>query len=193
MTTGVILAGGKNTRYPTLKGFIKVSGQTIIERNISLLRQVFSTVLISANDPMVYAEFALPVVQDEFLHYGPLSGIHACLKFTKQPIFVLTCDMPFVQIELIRLLKSLFKPNYDAVVPVFNAVSQPTLAIYNYSILQTLTDKLKKHKTSPQKFLREINTLFVPEDTFRHLDPQGRSFISINTPEDYERFIGLKS
>ena len=41
-------------------------------------------------------------------------------------------------------------------------------------------------KTSLIPFLREVNTYFINESDMRTIDPEGRSFVNINTVEDYE-------
>jgi hypothetical protein len=35
--------------------------------------------------------------------------------------------------------------------------------------------------------MEEINVLYIHEDVVRSLDPEGRSFVNINTVKDYQR------
>jgi molybdopterin-guanine dinucleotide biosynthesis protein A len=38
-----------------------------------------------------------------------------------------------------------------------------------------------------REFLKKIEVLYISEDEVRAIDPEGRSFVNINTVEDYER------
>ncbi|MBM4129070.1 MAG: hypothetical protein FJ243_02995 [Nitrospira sp.] len=38
-------------------------------------------------------------------------------------------------------------------------------------------------------FLTKIEVRYIPEDEVRALDPEGRSFVNINTPEDFIKEI----
>ena len=48
---GVVVAGGRNTRFGDIKAFAQVGGTRIIDRVISALRDVADAVVLSANDP----------------------------------------------------------------------------------------------------------------------------------------------
>ncbi|MCX8069408.1 MAG: NTP transferase domain-containing protein, partial [Thermodesulfovibrionales bacterium] len=72
--TGVLLAGGQNKRFPYLKGFIKVNGLTILEKNLGILKDLFQEVFLSANEPLPYLQFKAPIVKDLLPSTGPITG-----------------------------------------------------------------------------------------------------------------------
>ncbi|MFQ3573872.1 MAG: molybdenum cofactor guanylyltransferase, partial [Thermodesulfovibrionales bacterium] len=121
--SGAILAGGKNTRFPKIKAFIKIDGITIIEKNISILRHLFEEVIISANQTEIYKPFDVPIVQDSLPSRGPLTGIYSCLKVCRgNALFVVACDMPLVSKEIIITLCDYYlsvKGSVSALVPIF--------------------------------------------------------------------------
>ncbi len=193
--TGVILAGGENRRFPTLKGFIKIGDFTIIEKNLSLMKGMFDEVFISTNMPEKYFYLGVPLVGDALPSQGPMSGIYSSLINAKGDcVFVVACDMPFVSIEVIGFIKKMHfegvvNGDIDATIAVSNGEPQPLLGIYCKSVLPRLEDRILKGRTSMRRFLSEIKTNFIEESVIMTVDPEGRSFVNINTMEDYEKVV----
>lgn len=214
--TGVILAGGENRRFPMLKAFIEVEGTTIIERNLNILKGIFDEVFISTNMPEKYFYLGVPLIGDVFPSRGPMSGIYSLLINAKSDcIFVIACDMPFVKMELVSFIwerhievfkgglhKGDLKPplcvdpvrkglsnRVDATIPVYNGQPQPLLGVYCKTAFPRLGDCVLNEKTSMRRLLNGINTHFIEESDIMTIDPDGRSFVNINTMEDYERIV----
>ncbi len=193
--TAAILAGGENRRFPSLKAFIEIDGSSLIDRNLSLLHGLFDEVLISTNLPAAYFSLGAPLIGDIFPSAGPMSGIHACLlNAAHESIFVLACDMPFVRPELITLVcerhaVTACDTTLQATVPVFDNEPQPLLGVYRRNAVPLMEDGILHGRTSMRRFLREINTSFVPEALVRQADPSGISFTNINTIADYDRIV----
>ncbi|MEW6118066.1 MAG: molybdenum cofactor guanylyltransferase [Nitrospirota bacterium] len=198
-TTAVILAGGANRRYPTIKAFIKIGPTTIIERNLSLLGCLFNTVFINTNTPEVYARLGAPMIGDVLPSRGPMTGIHAALlNAGGDSVFVAACDMPFLNADVVSLIVERYREcssagPCDAVVPVFNGAPQPLCGVYAKSMLVLLEEGVMNDKASLKPLLSEVRTHFINEDVVRSIDPEGRSFANINTPEDYGRLIASSS
>jgi len=196
--TGVILAGGQNTRFPIQKGFISIKGIPIIERNLALMRSLFRYVLISTNMPEAYFSLGAPLVGDMLPSRGPMAGIYTSLINSRDPsIFVSACDMPFLDARVIRLVCEKYneqsnRDRIDAAVPVFDNEPQPLLGVYCNTVLPALEEGILNDKVSLRQFLKEIKVYFVDEADVRLVDPQGRSFVNINTVDDYEMISGEK-
>jgi molybdopterin-guanine dinucleotide biosynthesis protein A len=206
---GVVLAGGKNLRFPTLKSFIKIDNSTIIEKNLALLGDIFDEVFISANMPEKYFYLGVPLIGDVLPSRGPMSGIYSSLINAKSDcIFVIACDMPFVERDVVSFIckkhMEISKGGFhkgddkspsciDATIPVYNGQPQPLLGVYCKTALPYLeahlVDYVLKEKTSMRRLLTEINTHFIDESDIMTIDPDGRSFVNINTMEDYERTV----
>ncbi len=190
--TGAILAGGRNSRFPYLKGFIRIGGSTIIENNISVLKIYFDTVLISANDPKPYQGLNCPIVNDSVVSRGPLSGIYSCLEATgSECLFVTTCDMPFINGVLIETLCRAYletSRKFDALVPVYRDKVQPLFGIYSVSAMEAMKKAIFEDKVRMASFLREIDTHYMEVGGI--ISAQGErgemAFVNINTPEDLE-------
>lgn len=201
--SGVILAGGENRRFPALKAFIKIDNSTIIEKNLSLMEKIFGDVFISTNMPEKYFYLDVPLIGDVLPSRGPMSGIYASLINAKSDcIFVIACDMPFVETDVVSFICKkhieVFKGGLhkgdlkstlcvDATIPVYNGEPQPLLGVYCKTVLPYLEDCVLNKKTSMRRLLSEINTHFIEESDIMTMDPDGRSFVNINTMEDYEK------
>jgi molybdopterin-guanine dinucleotide biosynthesis protein A len=195
--SGVILAGGKNTRYPTIKSYIKIGDSTIIERNLRILKNIFEEVFISTNSPELYFRLGVPLFGDVIPSKGPMSGLYSLLSNIRNNcLFVVACDMPFVKESLISFICERHreisrKLDVDATIPVYKDEPQPLLGIYCKGIITHLKECVLKERTSLKKFLNEIRTYFIDYDEFSYLDPEGVSFININTEEDYKNIKSL--
>ena len=195
--TGVILAGGENRRFPTLKGFIKIGDSTIIEKNLSLMKGMFDTVFISTNMPEKYFHLGVPLLGDALPSQGPMSGIYSALINAKGDcVFAVACDMPFIKKEVISFIcdrhAGLRSQAIDAVIPIYNNEPQPLFGVYCKTALPYLEEGIVNKKTSLKRFLDKIKTDFIDESDIRKIDPEGRSFVNINTPEDYEKLIAIR-
>ena len=56
--TGIILAGGKNSRMGVNKAFLPIDGIRLIEKTLDIYRQIFNEIIIVTNDPLSYTEFS---------------------------------------------------------------------------------------------------------------------------------------
>jgi molybdopterin-guanine dinucleotide biosynthesis protein A len=195
--TAVILAGGLNARYPGPKGLIKIDGRSIMERNAALLRSVFDEVLISSNRPDIYGRFGSRVVVDALPSRGPMTGVYtALLNAGDDDVFVTACDIPFPSAGLIRLLcrrhmRLEAGDRRAATIPLFRGRPQPLFGIYGRVAIASMKEAILSDKVCLARFLDEIGAAYLPEADVRTVDPDGRSFININTPEDLEGISGI--
>lgn len=202
--TGVILAGGENRRMPQPKAFIKVNGKSIIERSIDIMKRLFNEIFIVTNQPEAYLHLGIPMLGDIYDVRGPMTGIFTSLINSKYPwVFVSACDMPFLNYELIRYMASK-KNNYEAVVPKSPLPSftkgglredyiEPLFAFYTKRLCRTMEKALTNGKTGLKDFLRNKKVRYVTSEEIRAIDPEGKSFINLNTPKDVELYSHPKA
>lgn len=196
--TAAILSGGENTRIPVLKGLLTINGKTIIERSLDVLSRVFSKIVINTNMPEIYFHFGVPLIGDIKKEKCPMTGVLSVLVATgEDSVFVVACDMPFISEELIRYMVASFKRQeargkgqVDAVIPVFNGKPEQLFGIYTKSVIKTMEDAMYKGQKSINGILNRLNVLYIGEEEVRSIDDDGRSFVNINTMEDYERIGG---
>ncbi len=210
----LILAGGENKRLSAVKGFLEIGGRRIIDSTVELLNTIFKRVVISTNTPELYFYLGVPMVGDIMKYRGPMTGILSALSSLKAPeIFVTACDMPFINPELvlfivnrweestksfphpkINVTPDTFHPSekrkWDGIIPLFEKRPQPLLGIYSKEIINSMEESIKNGETVLRQFLQKIKVLYIKEEEIRAIDPKGKSFVNINTPEDFEKEIG---
>jgi molybdopterin-guanine dinucleotide biosynthesis protein A len=181
--TGVLLAGGKSTRMGSDKINLKVSGQTVFERSLDFLQQLFSRVIIASNRPEL-ALPGIPAIPDIFPG-SALGGIFTGLKSAATDwVFVTPCDMPYPDSHIVELLFRLHK-GADAVVPLTPGGYEPVFAFYHKNCLPVFEDALKHGRKRifalyPQLNVRFLEWQNMPADW-------EKSMLNINTPQDLER------
>jgi molybdopterin-guanine dinucleotide biosynthesis protein A len=195
---GVILAGGENKRIPLLKGHIEINGQRIIDSNIKILKRFFDKVVISTNSPENYFYCGVPMIGDVIRQRGPLTGIFSVLLNTEDDIFIIGCDMPFIDERLIKYIIDKYKAQNSklkelhAVIPVFEGHPQPLFGIYSKGIIDTVERRLYAGQSGMRDLLTELKALYINEQEIKKIDPMGRSFVNINTMEDYKKIVNSK-
>lgn len=189
----LILAGGENKRFPMIKGFLEINGRRIIESNIKLLKGVFNKVIISTNNPELYFYLDAFIVGDAVTQRGPMTGIFSALiNPESSEVFVTACDMPYINVNLIKYIVEKWSEEWDAVIPIFEKKPQPLLGIYSKRIAEKMEEDINNGRRSIRGFLKEMHVLYINEEEVRAIDLEGRSFININTIEDYQKKIGGK-
>ena len=188
--TSIVLAGGENRRLPFNKSLIVIDGETIIDRILNVHRKFFKNIIISTNDPGTYFKYGTKMVGDVLDIRGPMTGMFSSMMSdSSQKYFISACDVPFLNEKLIEYIVSL-DSDRDAVVPEFNGEPQPLLGVYNKRLSDQLYESITGNKRGMRRFLGEINTYMIKEDKVREFDPEGRSFININTIEDLNKVQG---
>lgn len=183
--TGIILAGGKNSRMGANKAFLEIDGINLIEKTINIYRQIFNEIIIVTNDPLVYIEFAdAVIVTDIYKGKGPLGGIYTGLFYAyNSHAFVAACDMPFLNKDfIIYLIEQTGK--HDVIVPELPEGFQALHAIYSRNCLSHLKRMIDADKLKISGFYKEIRLLSIKEEKIKPFNKDGRLFLNINTPRD---------
>lgn len=181
---GVILAGGENKRMPVIKSFIEIEGEMIIHKQLTLMQALFCETMIITNDPGHYIHFKVPLIGDVFSLKGPLTGIVTALINSKTEwVFIIACDMPFINEKIIRHMASQ-RDGYECVVPFHDSHAEPLLAFYSKKTADAMEKALKRRERKIQTFLAYQRVKYIDESTIRSLCPYDRIFINLNTPDD---------
>ena len=80
--TGVILAGGRNTRFDGVnKAFLEVGQRTIFDLLYERLASLFTNLIVVTNSPEEYLDWDCEIVSDVYPASGSLVGLHTGLFF----------------------------------------------------------------------------------------------------------------
>ena len=187
--TAIILVGGKSRRMGTNKAFLTLKGKTFLERQIDILTKIFDNVIISANLPQEYEIFNVPVIVDIYPEKGPLGGIYTGLINSKSfYTFILACDMPFVEKDLITHLVSYTKSReYDVVIPQNGKQLEPLHAFYSKNCIAPIKNQLENNNLRIVDFFSQVKVKKVDMLSFISLNNHKRSLTNLNTMEEYKR------
>ncbi|VEN74164.1 Molybdenum cofactor guanylyltransferase [Candidatus Desulfarcum epimagneticum] len=187
--SGVILAGGMNTRFSGRnKAFLRVGGRPIIERALEAFSGLFDDIVIVAGDPLEYLEYDCHIVTDIFPVRSSLTGVHAGLFYAKNPhVFFSACDTPFIRKEVIELILDRVDPGADAVIPETPGGMETLCAVYSKRCLNAVEERLRQKRFKVLDVFRKRRVKKVPEKALRRADPGLISFVNINSPDDLER------
>jgi molybdopterin-guanine dinucleotide biosynthesis protein A len=184
----VILAGGLNTRMQGRnKAFLEIGGRTILDRLLQRLQSAFAEILLVTRQPEAYAGHCLRVVQDIYADRSSLTGIHAGLVNARAQFgFMVPCDTPFLQAELIGLLLDEVAPALDVVVPFFDGHYQPLCAIYSKKCIPVIEEQLTSGDYKIIHLFDRLNVKIVPVEKLKRADPDLLSFLNVNTPAAHD-------
>lgn len=182
--TGVILVGGKSRRMGQDKALLPVAGIPIVKRLIDCLQGCFNHLLLVGDQPERFASYGLQIVPDIYPG-SSLGGLYTGLKsVTTEHIFVTSCDIPFPNPELIRLI-SRQADSYDAVIPATQDGLEPLFARYRQSALPVMQSALEAGNYRITSVLEQLQILRIESDLLQAVDPDGRALLNINTPHEY--------
>lgn len=186
--TGVLLAGGKSRRMGEDKRFLLVGEQTLFERSCAVLRQQFEPIciVIAQDSPLLQTDMAM--VRDLIPDRGSLGGLYTGLWHAKTPhVFLAACDMPFIDPGLVRYMVAL-RGEADVVWACWRDHLQPTHAIYSRRCLPVLEEMVNRCELRIQDMGAHpsLRVRLVTEEEVRRIDPEGRSFLNINTSADLD-------
>jgi len=185
----IILAGGKSSRMGRNKALLPIGNLPMIQHLFERLRPLFDEVLISANDRTGYPALDATWVADAFRETGALGGMHSSLKaMQSQEAFVIGCDMPQPNLDLVGHLLSL-APDAEAVVPRIDGRPEPTHAVYARTVVPAIEEQLLAGRYKITGFFDQVRVRFVDEAELGRFDPALDSFVDLDTSEAYERFL----
>lgn len=187
----VILVGGKSSRMGRAKALLPFDNEPLIAHVVRRLKSWFPEIIVVAAPDQELPELSAVLVRDEIAYQGPVSGIYHGLKAaTKDVCFVTSCDAPFLNFELIdHLLEQI--SDYDVVVPFWQERFQPLHAIYRTSVVPLLKEQLERGELRPIFLYDKVRTRKIQEAEIRRLDPEGLSFLNMNSPADYDAALQL--
>ena len=186
--TGVILAGGQNSRLPgEKKTFRRIGDTMILERIFGLFSTLFKEVIIVVNEPRDFAGWDMTVVTDIVPCRCVLAGLHAGLFYASYPYaYVTACDTPFVKQDVVEYLVNQIDPRYDVIIPRTDDGLEPLSAVYSKKCIPLIEKNLEKKVFMIKKFFNKKKVKQIPVAKLKILDPDMRFIFNVNTPRDLE-------
>ena len=183
---GVILAGGKSSRFGSNKADARLGDKTLLEHTISKVEKNFLEVLIVSNKESIKINKKNVFLVKDFIkgQLGPLIGILSAMKWIEQNnkkykwIATFPCDTPFFDDSIIEKLKN--------------------CSISDDHLLFFLNSRKKRHNIFGLWSLKLIDVLEedIRSNNFRKVelwaDKIGVQKIEVNT-EGFDKFLNINT
>ena len=182
----IVLAGGKSTRLGRDKASEPLLGRPLLQHVIDRVSAVVDEIVVvcarGQQPPRVTSKAALSTVEDAYPETGPLGGICTGLAATRASrALAVACDMPLLSAALISELFERSR-SCDVVMPVLE-YPEPLHAVYSHACEEPMRHKLAAGQYKITGFLGAVKVCYVREDECRAFDPEGHSFLNVNTEE----------
>ncbi len=208
--TAIILSGGKSSRLGKDKAFVKVKAVTIFERQLNVLKKIFRKIIIVTDNPQKFRpykdfirkvcknisrEYSLEeinIIKDILPERGPLCGIlSGLIKSRSRHNFVIACDMPFLNENLIRyMIKK--KDGFDVVIPRIYRKFHPLFGVYSKSCIPGIKKLIKSDELRIRNIFGLVKCRFVAKKEIEKFDKNLLSLVNINTGKDYNSYNRMK-
>ncbi|MFO8100562.1 MAG: molybdenum cofactor guanylyltransferase [Dehalococcoidia bacterium] len=187
----IILGGGQSSRLGQAKLSLVIEGKGLLEQTIDRLGQLGEDIiLVLAQDqekPNLSTSPPVKIVTDLYYGKGPLVGIHSGLRASgDEQCVAVACDMPFLNIDLLRYMKELSE-DFDVVIPKVEGELEPLHAIYSKNCLPVIEDMIARDDLRIRHMLERVRVRYLEEDEIDPFDPAHLSWFNINTPQDLQR------
>jgi molybdopterin-guanine dinucleotide biosynthesis protein A len=186
--TGAILAGGISRRLGQDKVTLPLGGKPLALWVHQALAPLVAGCWLITNQPLAHLALGLPILTDLRPFQGPAGGLLTALFFARTPwVLAAAVDNPFLAPALLaELAARAGRTSRPAVVCRSPRGLEPFPGVYSVRLLPALQDFLRADRR-PTRFLEVCRPQIVPAAAVSALDPDGRSFFNLNTPEDLRR------
>jgi molybdopterin-guanine dinucleotide biosynthesis protein A len=172
MFSAAILNGGRASRFGGRdKSTLLVDGRTIRDRQVAELSRVTTDLLIVSRDIVPGC--------------GPLGGLHTALTDARgDAVFVVACDMPFIDAPLVEYLLGLTR-EAEAVVPRTERGYHPLCAAYTRSCLPAVARRLAQRQLKMTDLFADVRTRVVTSEEIDRFGDRNRLLANVNTQAEY--------
>jgi molybdopterin-guanine dinucleotide biosynthesis protein A len=185
--SGIVLAGGRSSRFGASKLDADLDGLTVLDRTIERLRPIVDGLLVIGR---AGSRPGVRFVDDARPFEGPLVGLAAGLQIAKtELVIVVGGDVPLVEAAVLGLLlERLQRGSGGAVVLHDGGGPRPLpMALRREIAHRAASAAIVADERSLRALLGRLDVEVVPEAEWRGLDPEGDSLLDVDTPADLER------
>lgn len=191
-TAAVVLAGGRSSRFGSDKTRAVVRGTTLLERVLDVAGPLVDEVVVVGH----WAPPGVRMLHEPTPDLGPLAGLaHGLRHVAADHALVLAGDHPLLEPALLRLLLARGaglrdaggSPDAvvpDAVVPLGPDGPEPLVACYRTALADAADERIARGRRSVRGFLETLQVDLVDRSVWSQVDPDGRSFLDIDSAED---------
>ncbi len=187
---GLVLAGGQSRRLGRDKTRLVLSGRSLLERAVALLRAVSVEAWVSGTDPSDLGCDA-PWLADDVPGLGPLGGILTALKHLGGPVLALACDMPLMRADVLEgLLRARAARPAGTMATMYldpdTGRVEPLVAVYEPTAANLLARSADQGMYALSRAVPAQHRLEIP-----YGPGLARAFLNLNTPGDLDELTAL--
>lgn len=183
---GIILAGGKSTRFGEDKALAIWEGKTFLEYAVRRIHELGLEPVVVTSRSRDYSFLDCRIERDIVQDMGPMGGLYTAVHlFPTHTLLALTCDMPSVSADLLRKLidthqsKNILTVYFDEDRGIY-----PFPGIYEQGVKNGLKLRLEMGLLSMTDLIQEIT-----EKKLIKINLSASDFGNINTKEDFQKLI----
>jgi molybdopterin-guanine dinucleotide biosynthesis protein A len=188
--TVIVLAGGKSQRLGRNKAVEQFGGKPLIQHVIDIVLQIDSDIIVVAASRDQLPPLAPDIkIAIDCCNPGSaaLIGLYTGLKEADSFYsLVVACDMPHLNIELLRYIISAAE-GFDAAMPRIKNFIEPLHAVYSKNCLEPLRVQIESGNLQIFPLVKKVNVRFIEEDELNRFDPQHLSFMNVNYEHDLKK------
>lgn len=190
---GIVLCGGESRRMGQAKANLPFGEELLLERLLRLLRQVAEPLLVvaAAGQNLPPLDSQVLIARDNQPQRGPVEALYAGLSAlppSARIAFVTGCDSPLLVPAIVPRLVGLLG-THQAVVPLSDSRPHPLCAVYRANVLPELDAMREAQRWRLTELVDRVDTLLVPADELRDVDPGLDSLANVNTPSAYREAL----
>ena len=186
---GVILAGGKSSRFGSNKSLSNLSNLKLIEHIINKISKYFSEILIVSNDSKLILDSSnIKIIKDcKRGQLGPLIGVLSAMKYANQKkkynwVITFPCDTPFFDETIIeKMIQKASSKNEKIFLIKDKKQKHNIFGIWSTSLEKTLELDLNNNFRKVDLWADKIGCSYIEKDIKKE-----NEFLNINTKEDLE-------
>jgi molybdopterin-guanine dinucleotide biosynthesis protein A len=188
---GVILAGGKSSRFGEDKSNIRLGNKTLLDHTIDKIEKEFGEILIISNNKNYnFKNKKIYTLKDCIEgQLGPLAGILTAMKWAKENkknykwIASFPCDTPFFDTKLISKLKLKTKETSKKLIFLNSGKKRHNIfGLWSMDLIKTLEKDIKNNFRKVEIWADKVGyeSININTEKFDKL-------LNINTKEDFEK------
>ena len=191
-TTGVVLAGGRSTRFGKDKLAVVMRGRPMLHHPVAALSMLCSEIIVvvgaDGEERNAPRDVLAPVrvARDDRPDGGPLVGVAVGLREAKTPYAIIAAgDMPDISQTLLNFMLQRLREHEDVDALVLQDIDtfRPLPAVVRTRIAEAADKLLADGKDSLNELFGAVASRTLSEHDWRPFDPNGNSLRDIDTPE----------
>ena len=188
---GIILAGGKSSRFGEDKSVAKLGDKTLLDHTINKIENEFAEILVISNNKEFNLKNNKTHITEDCIEgqLGPLVGILTAMKWVRKNnknykwIASFPCDTPFFNKKIISELKIKIKETKKKLIFLNSDSKRHNIfGLWSIDLIETLEEDLKNGVRKVEKWADKIGyeSMNINSEEFD-------MFLNINTKDDLKK------